>query len=246
MRLVSKLHDYYDGVARNTIHDKTHTFVREQRYIENFDISMLYFSDLEYKDITYTVEPEIVGFCGKIYPCVRIVKGSNGVVYDAPDKIFYAYDFETFKSFIPNDAIERGYGRIRVWRRTSELGNIKAWLEYGRERSSWYKETITELKNDPKLKKVFMDEKVAYFHINRVNRRSKYTLQTYPLLKDLQFYKVFETYSCFQAIEYYLTNELVKPDEIPPEIQATITDGLKAQAHGFNKLSFRKEPTKKK
>ena len=68
----------------------------------------------------------------------------------------------------------------------------------------------------------------------------------YPILKNLSFFKMFDAYTCFQKIEHFLTNEIVKPDEISPEIQASITDELKAQAHGYDKWSFRKEPSKKK
>ena len=49
--------------------------------------------------------------------------------------------------------------------------------------------------------------------------------------------RVFDMHEAFQKLEIYLTNILVKPDEI----NIHISDELKAQAHGYNKFSFRKD-----
>ena len=73
MRLVSKLHDFYDGVIRSTASDKTHTFVRETREIET-DVNSTYFLSASFRTAKKDVEVrgEFVGFCGKVYPCLRI------------------------------------------------------------------------------------------------------------------------------------------------------------------------------
>jgi len=247
MRLVTKLHDYYDGVARNTVSDRTHTFVREQRDTGEVDIEIMYLNDVECRTYDYNLTCEIVGFCGEIYPCIRIDKRLKVNKFDKPRETFYVYDLKSFKNIVPVDRIRSRWAHRRIFGDSGfAVPNIKSWFEHGREAGSWYKKNIRNMKTDPTLKKVFLKERIAYFHIDRVNRRANHIVHAYPILKDLQFYKVFDTYTCFQMIEHFLTNEIVKPDVIPQEIQDTITDELKAQAHGYDKMSFRKEPSKKK
>lgn len=59
-------------------------------------------------------------------------------------------------------------------------------------------------------------------------------------LKMLQFYKVMTIQQCFQQIEMYISNVLVS-DPMP---ELKISDKLRAESHGFNKESFRKQKSK--
>ncbi len=63
-----------------------------------------------------------------------------------------------------------------------------------------------------------------------------------PNLSDLNFQKVMNNREAYQEIEMYLSNILVS-DKMP---ENPISDKLKAESHGFDKKSFRKEPSKKK
>ena len=242
MRLVTKLHDYYDGPARNTVSDKTHTFVREQYDVENIDTELIRVQVTEDRTYRYSIYSEIVGFCGEIYPCVRVEKEHKE---EYTTKVFYAYTWDALIKIVSAKTINTGWTRNRIYVFGSKEATIRKWLEFGRTSMGWYDKTAYEAKNDPKLKKIFADEKIAYFHINTITKKGNPMMHVYPVLKDLEFYKLFDPYTCFQTIEYYLTNELVKPDEISQEIQDTITDELKAQAHGYNRFSFRKESSKK-
>lgn len=58
-------------------------------------------------------------------------------------------------------------------------------------------------------------------------------------LKDYEFHKVKDTYSCYQELEQYLS-ALAAPQEIIPEI----SNADKIAAHGFNRFSFRKDKSK--
>ncbi len=90
---------------------------------------------------------------------------------------------------------------------------------------------------------LFEAKKLAYFAIDPTNYGVKTKeVEIYPILKKYQFYKVFDTYEAFQKIEHFLTNELIKPDDM----KVVIPDNLKAQSKGFDKWSFRKEPTTRK
>jgi len=234
MRMISKIHDYYDGVARNTISDKTFTFVRKTKDLGEIKCDLLSLTSYETKDKTITIEGEVVGFCGVIYPCIRVGVTPKFGPYPRTEYAFYMYEWDEAEIFIPWKEIRIPAHRFY----SSPKDEIKSWLEKGYGSRSWFQDEVMGVRDNPKLKSIFHDHKIAYFRIMRECREIK--LISYPILTKLSFYKVFDCYTGFQALEYYLTNELVKPDEIDFEP----SDELKAQAHGFDKWSFRKEPTK--
>lgn len=63
-----------------------------------------------------------------------------------------------------------------------------------------------------------------------------------PVLGNFCFQKIKDSFSAFQEIEMFLTNDLVK--QVDP---APLSDRDRAKAHGFDKWSFRKDtpPTRK-
>ena len=254
MRLATKLKDYYDGAARTTVSDKTHTFIRDQREIEGIETELVTIERWESADREYTLYGELVGFCGVIYPCIRIeVSGKVGsYLPESENNVSYAYNIDEFDKIVPFKEIKNkfwSYGRRRYLysNGSDNYEELKLWFKSGRTGSGWYRSRdIYEATKDPRLLELFRKDRIAYFHINSELKDKNHIVKVYPLLKDLQFYKVFDAYTCFQTIEHYLVNELIRPDEISEEIQATFTDKLKAQAHGYDEMSFRKEPTKRK
>ena len=63
-----------------------------------------------------------------------------------------------------------------------------------------------------------------------------------PLLKDYQFYKVYDAVQTFQEIQMFISGVLGNKEKEIIEV----ADKYKITQHGFDKKwSFRKEPTKK-
>lgn len=93
-----------------------------------------------------------------------------------------------------------------------------------------------DLFNEPSnpLYDIFKRYTVPYFHLTTSG------LTICPILRQLHFYKVFGVVSAYQEIEMYLGNTLHRRDN--PYI-APVPDAIKAESHGFNKWSFRKEPS---
>jgi len=60
-------------------------------------------------------------------------------------------------------------------------------------------------------------------------------------LKELDFAKIFNPIKAYQEITMFMNNLAVPIKPIPK-----ISDVTMAEAKGFNKYSFRKDPTKKK
>jgi hypothetical protein len=60
-----------------------------------------------------------------------------------------------------------------------------------------------------------------------------------PLLKDYEFYKVFDTFQAFQEVQMFLSGVLGRGEKEIVEVQ----DKYKITQHGFDyKWSFRKKP----
>ena len=232
MRLITKIHDYYDGVIRTSVSDKTFTFVRESREIE-LD-TYLSSHSFQYKNKEYDLDFCLVGFCGEIYPFIKICIINRNMMYSvlSYSNKFY-YDFEKFKkdfTFLKNK-------NTYIW------GEIVTWLTTGIISRYWNPNINA---HDKIWTEIFQKEKVAYFVStnNYVKKDNGKFLKVflYPELKKYKFYRIFNAYETFQKIEHYLTNELVKPDEI----NIIIPDKLKVHSHGFDKYSFRKGKTKHK
>jgi hypothetical protein len=225
MRIVSKIHDYYDGVAKSTGYDASYTFVRKSKDFEtskDFRIP----SGQEYVikvDEKYYTECGFVGFCGVMYPFIKI---NNEYFYDY-DELIEKYPF----------ILNKGKVRRRYYENNSVYED---WLRKGFLKS-WWKDDL-DLHSNSEVKEVFRKEKCAYFVVFSPYSRNRgnWTSNIYPILKDYMFYRVFDPVQAFQQIELYLQNVLVPPDVIDYEP----TDELKAQSKGFDKWSFRKMPEK--
>jgi hypothetical protein len=112
---------------------------------------------------------------------------------------------------------------------------IANWMSKTNDTPRWYSGG-SDIWNCGQLLSIFQQYKVIYFYVRKECK--SHLVESYPQLKNIQFYKVFDSYSAYQKIEQYLTNELADdPMSIDP-----ISDKLKAENHGFNKWSFRKEP----
>lgn len=67
-----------------------------------------------------------------------------------------------------------------------------------------------------------------------------------PLLAYVEFHKHIDAFQAFLAIEQYLSNDLA-PRDIKRDMSIKdnpVPDKIKAESHGFDKWSFRKEPAK--
>lgn len=237
MRLISDIHDYYDSIFRTSVQDKRDTFVRNRTVIHNKTHSFRSTTCSSTKH-SYTLTTGIIGFCGRIYPFIRV--WASNLDMDIPSSNCCYYTYEDFIKH--NSDIRNGLTKIvnNHWGILNSLKGIKAWLERGEEQIwSWGKHTSNVL-NNPIYLAYFRKHNVAYFSVEDENNNQKITL--YPVLKDFQFYKVYDVNTTFQMIEIYLHNDLAPRDEV----NIPISDILKAETHGFDRFSFRKDPTSKK
>jgi hypothetical protein len=72
------------------------------------------------------------------------------------------------------------------------------------------------------------------------NHHSKFIIN--PLLKNYEFFKMFDSFQAFQEVSMFIGGVLGKGEKEITEV----ADKYKITQHGFNKWSFRKEPKIKK
>ena len=209
MRIFSKTHDYYDGVAGHDS-DPKRVFNRpEPQTIHNNELSCK-----NYARRTFGSNFFIIGFCGEIYPGYL----NDHINTDDP---FFVYDYES----LPEGKLSQKYTGSIYYETDFNDKFFKGWFQ----KEIWNYKGTTSFKNE--YNDIFLKYHVPYFVVY------EYGIKLYPSLKGLQFYKVFDAYSCYQRIDSYLFNELVPPDIVNYEPN----DKLKAQSHGFDQFSFRKQ-----
>ena len=233
-----KKKDYYDGVAGTSGIDKTIIYDRQIIELEDEDIPKEFqrhnyvlnpkrstFLKLEYSVIKLELRSEyaftspfIIGFCGKLYvgwKLYSIVKESHN------EELITTITYD-------NDNI------MKILQKSSWGGNVKDNLNYV---LSYDPIEFFRRFNAP----VFIyDSDYGRTNIDKYWRNHpKFFIN--PLLKEYQFYKVFDAVQAFQEIQMFLGGVLGNREK---EI-VNVEDKYKITQHGFDKWSFRKEPQKK-
>lgn len=221
-----KKHDYYD-IGMGLGHDDSVVYVREPRDIVlnkwgRDDVRSMVFQDI------------YVGFCGKIYPAYQIwtadkdrkTPGSvKTICYDIADadKVVETY-FDKVDAEHYHTAAKpyRYYSFLDpTTRRALELGFQKQKEHYYANKTSLFTEYNCPI--------FVIDPPRNQIHIN-------------CLLKPWEFYKVFDPYTAYQEVSMFVGGVLLSHVNPVPDIP----DDTMRDIKGFDKWSFRKEPTKKK
>ena len=240
MYIIAKKKDYYDGVAGSTGIDKTIVYDRQIIEVEEKDIPELFRKKYrwiddkghpfymlgnthikkefheKYPHTTYF----IVGFCGKLYigwklySVDKITTEYDNVTTEITYDLDYIKEIHEPKGWFGNvlqDNIDyiRNYNAIDIFRKLNTLCFIYD-HDFGRTHieTKYYRWS-----NNPK------------FFIN-------------PLLKEYEFYKMFDTFQAFQEISMFMSGVLGSREKEIVEV----ADKYKIAQHGFDKWSFRKEP----
>jgi hypothetical protein len=170
----------------------------------------------------------MIGFCGKIYPLITC----ETLPAPLEDARIFCYSEEAVDKFIEENCDKhqkskyhaKGYVRNGIGLRSREVK--KFFLEGEQHKDNYEKK---------------FEEKKSPIFVCKSTIRWKRTIQWNACLKDYQFYQVFDTYMAYQEISMFL-GSLAMPEKPIP----TLDDKTMAESKGFNKWSFRKEPTKKR
>jgi hypothetical protein len=239
MLIIAKKKDYYDGVVGSTGIDKTIVYDRELIDIEYNKIPELFtkktnswkttnlFDELsgsikpEYLDIYHSYSYFIVGFCGKLYIGWKLYTEKKvGILTEL--KTYISYDHDMVLPMIKSTWYSnRNFGEIY-----NKIISIDA----------------TEIFRKYKTPVFVYDTDYLRTAIGKYTRNRNDKFLVNPVLKDYEFYKVFDSFQALQEIQMYISGVLGVGENKMVEIE----DKYKIQQYGFDKWSFRKEKELKK
>lgn len=249
MRTITRTHDYYDALMRSDL-DKKIIFQREPKTLsmkdldfnkrsrpyystwgtkENYDFFYIsrgttketlqkrVYDQLVVDNRYVNVQSFLIGFCGTLYNGMN-VKTVNRQFKDEQYSILYEEEMYDYLDKI-----------------------------FEHEKDSWYikntRNTINDMKELKQSKKVldlFLDQRVPYFVIESDPDAKSYGFRCILncVLKDYEFYKMFDPYQAYQEIRMFVENQLAQDTQVVVPVG---DDKIIAHSKGFNKYSFRKD-----
>lgn len=175
------------------------------------------------------VDDYTVGFCGKIYLVLELRKKNTYLkpFEEQPKK--FCFNTEDVTEFIHSNFKE---DVIEYYE--SKDAKLRDWSWYHKKRfiaDSFQK--MGEWREN--YKKVFTTHECPLFVADHTKRKITYN----GLLKEVEFYRMFDPYQAFQELSMYW-GSLATPQKPMPEI----SDETMAEIKGFDKFSFRKDKKK--
>ena len=246
MRIISQYHDYYDSVLSFGIDPncryirKTSTFIEDDKDIpaeahaiwNNPTISRLLdklpqVTKPKNDDYLSVRSSFILLFCGKVYPCIYM--GSPTIRNEFSKKkswIRYCYTYDEAADFLKKYADYNT--KKNRWRRYTYTGPFSTYNKLDdRNIVDIYKGNVS----NSEILDIHHATGVPSISITR--KEITYN----PILRDLRFYKVADSYSTFQQLSQFISGILGGVS--PPMIE--ISNDVRIQKHGFDlKTSFRK------
>jgi len=245
MRIISKYRDYYDSVMKH-VGDDPDVFIRNVSEVEVPFIelsasmldkikSILRYSPSQHKP--FRTEVTIVGFCGKVYPALR-------VTYDNPKwlepKEDTFYTVEQYRKFINTKITDKKFKKYYY----SDPRSKYSWRRWD-DTDKYITSYLDEWHGSDKFAELFIKFKSPIFTITFDTYRhatTSYKFEVNPPLGVLKFHKVIDTYTAYQELEMYYFGVLGCTEK---EI-INISDKDMINQKGFDKMSFRKYPTKRR
>ena len=238
MYIIAKKKDYYDGVAGTTGIDKTIVYKRDLQEFEGEDMPNVfrrktyrnYFSDREespfyrlgnshMKHEYWNKYPRhsyfVIGFCGKLYPGF---------------KLYSIKDTKEYNNVITTITFDKDF-MIKLFSNKNFKDNLNGVLQYNA--MDWFR--------DIKVPIFVYDENVSgidHIDLGWYNRDFNAKFIVNPLLKEYEFYKIFDAFQAFQEIMMFMGGVLGRGEKDIVEVE----DKYKIAQHGFDKWSFRKMP----
>ena len=248
MRIISKFYDYYDVL--NDGSDTDHVWKRETTSFLP-DLNDPFFktdnweNDLRHLMAEVSVPKRgavfqqghlrrgdtddyrcsLLLFCGEFHPFVRL-----------PEHV--CWDFETFAHTVKLD--ERPYC-IRSWcyAQKKVFANVRAMFK---QENILPRFRTLNLRLRCPIVLLDMQEQPLGPVREHEPERYRVRITMNPCLAELGFERVIPPFDAFQKLECYLFNELAEQNDPPVEI----SDDVRRDGHGFDRHSFRKDPTKRR
>lgn len=236
MKILSKVHDYYDSAAAYGVSDQY--WKRQNDTLHEKDSAL---EDIMHHTQCWGGLPMILLFCGKAYPV--IVMRGNGVYYHERFLIASQEDVDAYEALCEETMDKYGHSKWepmvpRSSRYTSpESYRVRGFQGFLDDVAKLDCEKYHRQYNAPIIR-------VGYTYIDKHGNyqdstgrwRHKVTIETNPSLKALGFQKVKDAFTAYQELDSYIFGVLGV--DANPIVQTSDKDRL--VAHGFdNRVSFR-------
>lgn len=236
MKILSKVHDYYDSAAAYGVSDQY--WKRQNDTLHEKDVQL---EDILHFTGCWGGRPMIIMFCGKAYPVISL-KGRGGYS-DDHFLIASQEDFEVYKGMFEEHKDQYGHSRWEDvengYRRFSspESYSVRGFQGFLDDVTKIDCEKYHRQYNAPIIKVVYTYiDKQSNYQDNRGRWRHKVTIETNPSLKAIGFQKVKDAFTAYQELDSYIFGVLGV--DANPIVQTSDKDRL--VAHGFdNRVSFR-------
>jgi len=267
MRIIAKNHDYYDSVLAFG-HDTHVVFERkEEEYVAGWKKPLpegysFMSPKLGSRQMTYhwahgrrqggydtnkmgrefSFNPFTVAFCGRLYPGIRLESRQG---YMGTWKADYAYTLDAYVTLLHHFGLE-----------FVAPGRKQPWVTYGERKGSPKKEKDCKEYFDRTGEDhiAFFAEKrkpIAVF--DKPDEHDGARLTFNGELKKISFYKVFDAYTAFQELDMFISGVMSSPGSGDPTKTKPkrpnpvgISDEDLRDKKGFDDMSFKKAPTKRR
>lgn len=257
MRIVgNKVNDYYDTcISQFGYSTEGNIFLREPAYIQVHPspTNSRYYSkvpsephqeytflgkglrqlQVEFTDFdkkVWNAEYFRILFAGKLYGGIHIrISDRFKTIGTAKDKEYFFYTWETFAEYLEKNGMK-----------ISQKGHFR-WSEDGK---GTYEEDIRKHFTTIDVTGEAAAEKLVIAYIKGGSRYygDKFEVHVNPELKQFAFFKLFDPFTAYQELAMFVDGQLAYPGNVMIEIE----DKYRIAAHGFDKMSFRKGPTKRR
>lgn len=221
-RIISDFHDYYDSV-QNIAQDREKIYLRKIVEKEiNLDLPFVYST---HYNAELDATGHIIGFCGKIFPALKIKEGKRAKISFEPTICFSLSDVDKL--------VEGHYRNRQIEDYYSEKYKRRNW-SYPSHRE--FKKYFAEWElNKSKLNSLFLEHNAPIFILHQEKLRTQ-LLELNAQLKEWDFMKIFDPFQAFQEL-YMHFNNLAQPNKPIPFID----DKTMSEIKGFDRFSFRKD-----
>jgi len=250
VRIISDFKDYYDciqamGQDQSLIYLRNRTVIN---LVKNRSVTWNFPGFIgPNRESPVGVRQSIVGFCGRIYPVIQLER-VNGIS-DADNLDCPALDIGLTTCFTMDDV-----NRFHEQHLTEEA--FQGYCFRGHR--WWHKSGFSGIRQNefqkffelceagataPNHTKYFAEYRCPIFVAQRANfeYKTEARLTINSSLKDVEWVRRFDPSMAYQEISMFLGN-MASPEKPIPKID----DETMAEAKGFDKYSFRKDPSSKK
>jgi hypothetical protein len=244
LRIISDFKDFYDcGQGAGDFDDdvvylrKTEKIVAKPNkvWLPNFPTFSL--NDWRSAGDRLDVETFIVGFCGKVYPIVRVCHSEKDKQGNHTKPHAFIFKVEDLDAYI---AAHFSKTAFEDYKNPSQSKWAKRKFNWYQSRGEYQKFLERNPPGNPGYQRVF-DEYNCPIFLRTYSWWASIgdSLYINPLLKTYQFYRYINPYTAFQELAMYWGGK-AQPNKPIPEMD----DATKIEQHGLDpKWSFRKPPT---